>query len=54
MLSKMQRRAGNLPASMNFLQFAVKKIFHREINLFQSRLLDYSFVGLALAVALIK
>lgn len=53
-LSKFQKRLKGLPDNVNFLQFAVKKFFQKDITSIQSRILDYSLASLAIIIAFAK
>jgi hypothetical protein len=54
LLSRLQKSVGALPSNQNFLQFAAKRLFKKDISVMQSQVLDYSFVGCALLLALLR
>lgn len=53
-VSKAQRRIGGLPGDLNFLQFAVKRIFQKELSHGESHLLDYLLAGSTVFISFIK
>ena len=54
LLSKYQKQLQGISQHTHFLQFAVKKIFNKNINDKQSHWLDYGLVGAALVIAIIR
>lgn len=53
LLSKFQKRLRSLPEKKHFLQFAVKKIFNKQISDRQSHYLDYTLVTSMVLVSVV-
>ncbi|MBS3127305.1 hypothetical protein J4228_04010 [Candidatus Woesearchaeota archaeon] len=54
LISKLQKRLHGIPLGTHFLQFAVVKMFGKEISERQAKQIDYFLLGSTLAIALLN